>query len=414
MQAALLTKYQANPKPIVITMVGLGFMGFGFFSANMQNHGISIPLIITRRPSEAKSFLETKGLAIEITDSVEKIIQNSSSGITSISDKLDLIRDFPSDVVFEVTGTVDYGTDVALRTVLAKKHLVTMNPELQATVGTQLKKLFDSANLKITDVLGDQPGSIARLIASAKLKGFEPVMAGNMKRYMDHYATQAKMQSWADDKGLAVRQTVSFTDGTKQSIEMTLVANYFGMSTLVDGMHGPEVANFDEVLQRFNWEDVPQQGVVDYVIGRNLFPGVFIVAKHTDPEQQKYLRYLNMGNGPYYVLFDSYHLCHLEVAETIGKLVHYDQPTINNGNNPTAMTITIAKSDLPAGTVLDGIGGDYTYGSIRSLQTQRNGCLPVGVSHGAILLRDVVKDQPILLSDVTVPNNHATRLLGLA
>ncbi|MBP7842390.1 hypothetical protein KA017_00100 [Candidatus Woesebacteria bacterium] len=413
MQTTLLAKYQTNQEPIVVTMVGLGFMGFGFFSANIHNPGLSIPLVITRRPSEAQSFFESKGITAEITDSVEKIKKNADAGIISISDNLDLIVDFPSDVVFEVTGTVDYGTDVALRTLLAKKQLVTMNPELQATVGTQLKNLYDAANLKITDVLGDQPGSISRLIASAKLKGFEPVMAGNMKRYMDHHATQAQMQPWAEDKGLAVRQTVSFTDGTKQSIEMTLVANYFGMSTLADGMHGPEVANFDEVLHKFNWEDVPQQGVVDYIIGRNLFPGVFIVAKHTDPEQQKYLRYLNMGNGPYYVLFDSYHLCHLEVAETIGKLVHFDQPTINNGNNPTAMTITIAKSDLPAGTVLDGIGGDYTYGSIRSLQKSNNGYLPVGVSHGAVLLHDVVKDQPILLSDVTVPNNHATRLLGL-
>lgn len=412
MQTVLHTTYQTATQPVEVIMVGLGFMGFGFLSSNHTNPGLSVPLVLTRRPQEAVDFLQKHGYSAVVEDNPSIIKDNAKRSIYSVSDNLDLIADYQNDIVFEVTGTVAYGTDVALRTAAAGKHLITMNPELQATVGTQLKALFDKKNRIITDVVGDQPGSLARLIASAKLKGFTPLLAGNMKRYMDKHATQAKMKPWADDKGLAVRQTVSFTDGTKQSIEMTLVANYYGMSILEAGMRGPRVDKFEQVLQSFDWNAIPKEGVVDFMIGPSLFPGVFVVAEHHDPHQQKYLRYLNMGEGPRYVLFDSYHLCHLEVSETIGKVAHFNQETINNGDKPTTSTITLAKFDLKAGTTLDGIGGDTSYGSIRKAATNKD-YLPMGISSGAVLKRDIPQDAPIRIEDVELPVNAATKLLGL-
>jgi predicted homoserine dehydrogenase-like protein len=412
MQTVLYNQYQNSKEPTDIIMVGMGFMGFGFMSAQQYNPGLRIAIIISRRPEQAVAFLEEKGLKAVIEENPDKIKDNASKGIYSITDNLDVIDTYPNELVFEVTGTVDYGTEVALRTLKAGKHLVTMNPELQATVGTQLKKLFDEKKLIITDVVGDQPGSLARLVASAKLKGFRPIMAGNMKRYMDRHATQKKMAPWALDKGLAVNQTVSFTDGTKQSMEMTLVANYFGMTILESGMYGPRVEKFDEVLSCFDWEAVPEQGVVDFMIGKTLYPGVFVVVEHQDPNQQKYLRYLNMGDGPRYVMFDPYHLCHLEVSETIGKVIHFGQETINNGLEPTTATIAVAKFDLTKGTVLDGVGGDASYGSIRKTLSTSD-YLPMGVSVGAVLKRDIPQDVPIRLDDVEIPVNSATKLLGL-
>jgi predicted homoserine dehydrogenase-like protein len=399
-------------KPIEVIVVGLGFMGFGFVSNVKYSPGINVPLIISRRPHATVTFLRNSGYRAKIEHHPGKIKDLSSKDVIAVSDDLGLIDTYPNEIVMEMTGTIDYGTLVALRTVSAGKHLITMNPELQATVGSELKKLFDQKKRILTDVVGDQPGSLARLIASAKLKGFRPVMAGNMKRYLDIHATQSKMKPWADDKGLAVRQTVSFTDGTKQSIEMNLVANYFGMSLIEAGMKGPVVESFEQVLDCFDWSAVPPEGVVDYMIGRKLFPGVFIVAEHTDPHQQKYLRYLNLGDGPRYVLFDSYHLCHLEVNETIAQVALSHQPTINNSINPVTTTISLAKFDLTKGTVLDGIGGDTVYGSIRKLVSNKQ-FLPVGLSHGAILKQDIPQNAPILLSDVELPANAATRLLGL-
>lgn len=400
-------------EPVEIIVIGSGFMGFGFVSNAMRMPGIRVPLIISRRPKETVEFLTEKAVKAKLEDDPEKIKENIQTGFISVSDDLSLIESYKqAQIVFEVTGTVDYGTKVALKALNAGKHLITMNPELQVTVGTKLKQIADQKGVVITDVYGDQPGSLTRLVSEAKFMGFKVLIAGNMKRYLDIYATQEKMKPWADDKGLAVRQTTSFTDGTKQAIEMNLVANYYGMKIIERGMKGPVVEDIKEVLNHFDFENIPEEGIVDYAIGKNLFPGIFVVVKHSDPNQQKYLRYLGLGEGPYYILFEPYHLCHLEVMQTIAKVVFFNEPTINNGHSPRLATVAVAKKDLKKGEKLDGIGGDTVYGVIESIENSEE-LLPIGITQGAVLQVDIPKDSTVKLKDVHLPANDATALLGL-
>lgn len=408
----ILKRLEKNSKPVDVIVVGLGFMGFGFVSAARTIPGLKIPLVISRRPGDAKKLLETKGFKVQLEDNPVKIRDKAKLGFICVSDNLDLIKTYENEIVVEMTGTVAYGTDVALRVLGAKKHLVTMNPELEVTVGTELKKIADKNHLVITDVYGDQPGSLSRLINNAKMMGFRPRVVGNMKRYLDKHATQVQMKPWADDKGLAVRQTVSFTDGTKQAIEMNLVANYFGLSLIKPGMLGVPITDIREVLSAFADQTIPEEGVVDYAIGKTLFPGVFVIAEHMDPHQQKYLRYLNMGDGPRYVLFDAYHLTHLEVPTTIAQVALFKQEVINNGLHPKTKTVALAKRNLKTGDKLDGIGGDTVYGSIYAV-SECDDCLPVGLTSGAVVRHAISQDQPIQFSDVKLPVNAATKLLGL-
>lgn len=408
----ILDNFNNLKKPINIIVVGLGFMGFGFISSLRNIPNVGVPLIISRRPHASAKYLEEHGIKAATQNDIEKIKKNAENGIISVSDKRSLISEYPADAVFEVTGTVDYGTEAALNALGSGKHLITMNPELQATVGTELKKIADENGLIITDVFGDQPGSLTRLISQAKLMGFEVLLAGNMKRYLDLYATQEKMKPWAEDKGLAVRQTTSFTDGTKQAIEMTLVGNYYGMDITQAGMKGPEVTDVKEVLDHFDWEKIPENGIVDYAIGKSLFPGIFIVAKHKDPNQQKYLRYLGLGDGPYYVLFEPYHLCHLEAVQTLAKIFFSKKETINNSNNPKLTTVALAKRDLKKDEILDGIGGDTVYGIIQTID-KSEGLLPVGLAVNCELKCDIKKDERIKISDVNLPKSAAVNLVGL-
>lgn len=412
MYDVVLRELHKREKPIDVIVTGLGFMGFGFVSSVLRQPGIRVPLLLSRRPDAAVETLKQHGIAAATAHTVRAVTDLAEKGFIAVSDDLNLISVYPADVVMEVTGTVAYGADVAIRAITAKKHLVTMNPELQVTAGTELKKLADAHHVGITDVIGDQPGSLARLMGHTRLLGFKPLIVGNMKRYLDTHATQEKMKPWAEDKGLAVRQTVSFTDGTKQAIEMNLVSNYFGMSILKRGMHGPYVSRVEEALDVFPFDQIPQEGIVDYVIGKTLFPGVFIVVEHTDPNQKKYLRYLGLGEGPRYLLFEPYHLCHLEVAGTIANLVLFGSETINNSLKPRTTTITIAKKDLKSGIKLDGIGGDTVYGTLDVQLLDQY--LPVGLADGAELIRDIAQDDPITLQDVKLPDNAATRLLGLS
>lgn len=407
----IIKELEKREKPIDVIVVGLGFISLGFISSAQHTRGLRVPLVLTRRPEEAKTTLEAHGFLVRIEQNPGQIKEWANRGYISVSDDTTLIRSFENEIVLEMTGTISYGTEIALSTLVANKHLVTMNPELQATVGYQLKEIADKKGLVITDVIGDQPGSLARLMGQAELMGFRVLLAGNMKRYLNRHATQAEMKPWAENKGLAVRQTTSFTDGTKQSIEMNLVANYFNMNTLEFGMRGPQVDDVQGALTQFPWDRIPSGGVVDYVIGKKLFPGVFVVVEHKDKHQKGYLSYLGLGEGPRYVLFEPYHLCHLEVAGTIAKVVLFGQETIQNKYKKTK-TIAVAKQTLEPGMTLDGIGGDTVYGSI-DLVEHATGFLPVGVSDGAVVKVNIHQDQPIKISDVELPVHAATILLGL-
>ncbi len=402
---------ERKDNPLEVIVSGIGFVSFGFISALQHTKGIIVPLVISRRPEESKKLLKSKGFKVKLSDNPEEIKKNSKKGFISISDNIDLVSTYENDLVCEMTGSVSYATDIALRALDSNKHLITMNPELQVTVGAELKAIADRKKLVITDVIGDQPGSIARLINQAELMGFKVIVAGNMKRYMDKHATYKQMKPWALDKGLNPTQTVSFTDGTKQSIEMNLVANHFNMDILDFGMKGHRVEEVHEVLNLFDFKSIPEKGIVDYVIGKKLFPGVFVIVEHLDPNQQKYLRYLGMGDGPRYVLFEPYHLIHLEVPGTIAKVAFFKQPTINNKYNNTK-TIAVAKHTLYKGEVLDGIGGDRVYGNIDKTENSED-YLPVGLSEGAVVKHTLHRDQPIKLTDVELPINSATILSGI-
>lgn len=412
MHDLILSELSKRKRPIDVIVVGLGFMGFGFLSSVRYLKNIRIPLLISRRPSEALEFLTKKGIKAKVENNPSKIITARNKGFICISDDLNLIKQIPADLVLEMTGTVAYGTQASLEAINAKKHLLTMNPELQVTVGHKLKELADRLGVIVSDVIGDQPGSLSVMISHAKMMGFKILLAGNMKRYLDRQATREKMQPWADDKGLAVRQTVSFTDGTKQAIEMNLVANYFGMDILQFGMQGPQVEAVQEALERFDFTKFPHEGVVDYVIGKNLFPGIFLVVEHLDKHQKQYLRYLGLGEGPRYLLFEPYHLCHLEAAGSIAKAVLFNKEVINNGLNPKTKTVAIAKFDLKKGDILDGIGGNKVYGNIERVGKVED-YLPVGLTEGALLKRDIPQNTLIKITDVVLEDNAATRLLGL-
>ncbi|KKS98112.1 MAG: SAF domain-containing protein [Candidatus Gottesmanbacteria bacterium GW2011_GWA2_43_14] len=408
----ILQKLESRKKPIEVIVSGLGFVSFGFISSIRNFKGLKVPLVITRRPAAARSFLEKKGLKAVLENNPDKIKDNSNLGIISLTDDLELINNYENEVVIEMTGTIAYGTKIALKTIKAGKHLVTMNPELQATVGAELHTLASRKKVVVTDIIGDQPGSLARLINQAKVMGFRVLLAGNMKRFLNRHATQSEMQNWADNKGLSVKQTVSFTDGTKQSIEMNLVANYFNMDILEFGMHGPTVETVHDSLNSFHWDKLPREGIVDYVIGKKLFPGVFLIAEHPDKNQKPYLSYLGLGEGPRYVLFEPYHLCHLEVAGSIAKVILTKKEIISN-TYPKTRTIAVAKYRLYPGQKLDGIGGDLIYGNIDKDEYAKD-FLPVGLTEGAVLKKALHQDQPIKISDVILPQNAATILTGLA
>ena len=74
----------------------------------------------------------------------------------------------------------------------------------------------------------------------------------------------------------------------------------------------------------------------------------------------------------------------------------------------------MAKRDLKAGECLDGIGGFCTYGLIdNSTDARAVAALPIGLSEGCKLLRDVSKNDVISIEDVESPRGRLAEALWL-
>ena len=62
------------------------------------------------------------------------------------------------DCLIDATGAVEFGAQVTLQAIAYGKHVVTMNAELDGTVGPILKRHADKAGVILTGCDGDQPG----------------------------------------------------------------------------------------------------------------------------------------------------------------------------------------------------------------------------------------------------------------
>jgi predicted homoserine dehydrogenase-like protein len=140
-------------------------------------------------------------------------------------------------------------------------------------------------------------------------------------------------------------------------------------------------------------------GVVDYCTGP-VAPGVFVVVRTDDPYVNHELTYLQMGSGPYFALYRPYHLASLEAPLTIAEMV-LDRRASLTAEHWTAEVGAVTKSDLPAGTVLEGIGGAHVHGLIEDATDFALGRrVPLGVIAGARLVRDVPAGTYLCYDDV--------------
>jgi predicted homoserine dehydrogenase-like protein len=116
------------------------------------------------------------------------------------------------------------------------------------------------------------------------------------------------------------------------------------------------------------------------------------------------MQYFKMGAGPFYNFYVPYHLPHLEVPLTAARAALFQDAAVAPLGGPVCEVITLAKRDLKAGEALDGIGGFTCYGMIDNYEVSAKAhLLPMGLSEGCRLRRDIPKDQPIAYADVELP-----------
>ena len=114
-----------------------------------------------------------------------------------------------------------------------------------------------------------------------------------------------------------------------------------------------------------------------------------------------------MGEGPLYPFFIPYHLVHLEVPNSIARVVLFRDNLAKALGGPVVEVCAVAKRDLTAGEILDDYGMYMTYGEAANVDEMSKGqYLPEGLVEGCKLTRDVKKDAVLTYSDVILPPNR--------
>ena len=408
----MLQQRQTDGAPIRVAMIGAGFMGRGLVNQIVNSvPGMEVVVIAARRPEQGvRAFTEAGVERVEHADDAAGVARAIAAGTPVVTaDLLGAVAADGVDVVVDVTGAVELGAHVALAAFEHGKHLVLMNAEVDATVGPELARRADAAGVVYTGCDGDQPGVQMNLVRFVRGIGLTPLVAGNIKGLQDPYRNPTTQKGFAEKWGQDPHMVTSFADGTKISIEQATVANATGMSVHRRGMLGRDHhEHIDTLTARYDVDELKALGgAVDYVVGAQPGPGVYVFATHDDPRQRHYLNLYKLGEGPLYSFYTPYHLCHFEVPNTIARAALLGEATIRPVGTPTVDVVTTAKTDLAAGTVLDGLGGYHYYGQAdRADVAAAERLLPVGVAEGSRLVRDVPKDAVLTYADVELPQGR--------
>jgi predicted homoserine dehydrogenase-like protein len=402
-----LEKRQQDGNPIRVGLVGAGYMGRGIaLQIEKFITGMRLVAVSNRTLSEAERAYREAGVdSVKNVDTISKLEESIARGHYAITnDALLLCEAEGIDAIIEATGAVEFSAHVATRAIAHRKHIILMNAELDATVGPILKVYADRAGVIVTNADGDQPGVMMNLFRFVRTIGYEPVLIGNIKGLQDHYRTPETQKGFAAKHSIKPQMATSFADGTKISMENAVVANATGFRVGKRGMYGPECSHVKEAADLFPVDQMLNGGLVDYILGAEPGPGVFVLGYNEHPTRKHYMRHLKMGNGPFYVFYTPYHLCHLEVPLTVARAALFQDAAVAPLASPVCDVITLAKRVLKAGELLDGIGGYTCYGTIENSEVcQAQNLLPMGLSEGCELKRDVAKDQAIQYEDVKLP-----------
>jgi predicted homoserine dehydrogenase-like protein len=410
-----LKKRAEENNPVRVAMIGAGFMGRGIALQICKSvPGMELVAIANRSPQGGKRAYAEAGIpdALEVA-TTPALEDNIQQGKYSYTGDPNLICEAEGiDAIIEVTGTIEFSLPLVLKAMQHKKHVILMNAELDGTLGPILKTYADREGVIITNADGDQPGVEMNLFRFVKSIGVKPVLCGNIKGLHDPYRNPTTQEGFAKKWGQQPSMVTSFADGTKISFEQAIVANGTGMQVAQRGMLGPTVEPAtplkDCVHDLYPLDKLLEgPGIVDYVVRAEPGPGVFVLGTHEDPRQQHYLNLYKLGEGPLYLFYTPYHLCHFEVPLTAARAVLFHDAALAPLGGPMVDVVTAAKTDLKAGAKLDGLGHYMTYGLCENAAvTRKEQLLPIGLAEGCTLKRDIPKDQVLRYEDVLVPEGR--------
>jgi predicted homoserine dehydrogenase-like protein len=402
-----LQQLESNNRPIRVGMVGAGASARAIaLQLATPVPGIRLVAISNRTLENGERAFREGGIESWVyADAPSQADAAINRGDVVLTDNPSVLTSSETiDVIIEVTGSVNAAAQVVLDAMDHGKHVVLVNAELDSTIGPILKVRADKAGVILTHTDGDEPGVAMTLIRYLRSVGLRPVAAGNLKGLVDYYRTPETQRAFAEAHGLDVRKVTSFADATKLSMEATVLANATGFKVGKRGMHGPSCKEVREMADLLPHREMLETGLVDYALGAAPYTGAFVIVHEEAPLKKTQFAYYKLGNGPFYVFYTPFHLPHVQIASTIGRLMVHRDATVAPIGGPVCEVVTVAKRDLAAGERLDGIGGFCAYGLVDNVTKRSDNVpLPIGLSEDAVLVRDVPKDAVVCFDDVSLP-----------
>jgi len=407
------SKLKNRTKPINIAFIGCGKFVSMFLAQYKQLDKIKIDTIIDINIDKAKNNCLKSGLDETI---ISKINFDTS---------LDKVLNREIDIFIEATGNPIIGTVHAKKIIDKKKNLILVNVEADVTCGKYLSDLAIKNEVICSMAYGDQPSLIIEQIEWARLNGFKVVCAGKGTKYHPSFQYSTPETVWGHygltkeraegQSGMNPKMFNSFLCGDKSAIEMCAVSNASNLKCPRDGLTFPPVGVYDiakklipksygglinesEQVEVISSIDLNKEDILN-----DLRWGVYIVIEG----QNEYVRncFKDYGmvtdkTGKFSAIWRPYHYIGLELAQSIYSIA-LDNKATGFTKYYNAEVAAIAKKDLIAGEKLDGEGGFCARGKlITSLNSKKQGILPLGLSDGAIVKNEIKKDDFIKISNV--------------
>jgi len=418
--SAQLSALEASGDQISVAIIGVGRMGRSIAIGSQQVDGIDVTAIADIQLEQATETFADMGHAdatvVESVADGDAALANGECVITQ--DALQLPQMDGIDVVIAATGVPQIGAQVAVRAIFNGKHVVMLTDETDAVVGPYLSKMASQAGVVYSGAAGDEPGSIMELYDFADSLGFDIVAAGKGKNNpLDRTATPESLRAEAEEKNLNPEIYTAFVDGTNSMLEMTMVANATGLGVDKRGMHGPEVPDVASLADVFNSAGdegiLSRDGVVDFALGGDVAPGVFLVVTTDSETVKEDLDYLKMGSGPNYVLHRSYHIPTIEPLLTAARAELFGDAHLVP-QAPFVDTVAVAKQDLSPGDEIDGIGGHTVYGLVENGDVvESEELVPISLIEGATVETAVETGDAISYDDVELADSELLHLRKL-
>lgn len=380
-------------------------MGRGLLHQCRVTPGMECVAMADVKPERAISCAEMEGLPYKVATTAAEVEDAIRGGFAAICEEGELVAGCEqSAALVEASSAIGPAGRYAAIALQTGKHAVMMNAEADLIFGPYLMDLAHRQGLVYTSCDGDQHGVIQHLVNDLELWGFDLIMAGNIKGFLDRYSDPTKIIPEADKRNLDYKMATAYTDGTKLNIEMALVANALNLRTRTPGMSGPRAGDVREVSQWFDFASIRAESnaCVDYILGAYPGGGVYAVGFCDHAYQRSMMEYYKMGPGPFYLFYRPYHLCHVEAMDCIVQAVMDGFSLLEPVYGFRTNVFAYAKRDLKAGEKLDGIGGYACYGLIDNCGGGHPG-LPICLAEDIVLLHDIARDSPILMSDAELP-----------